>query len=98
MAKSCKFEKNDMKQKLRDFGLDDSHIEEICDLFNKNNGHLDVIKFSILLERYGVQRVNIVSFLKDIGIDDSTIINIFSKADFVKLGMENRDLTQVVLT
>ncbi len=98
MAKSFKIDKNEMKQKLRDFGLDDSHIEEICDLFDKNNKHLDVIKFAILLERYGITRINIVSFFKDAGIDDSSVINIFSKADFVKLGMENREVTQVVLS
>jgi hypothetical protein len=67
-------------------------------MFDKNNKHLDVISFAILLERYGVSRINIVSFLKDIGIDDSTIINIFTKADFVKLGIEDKEITQVVLT
>jgi hypothetical protein len=98
MAKTYKFERGEMKQKLRDFGMNDTHIEEVSHLFDKSNKHFDVINFTILLERYGISRINIVSFLKDIGIDDSTIINIFTKADFVKLGMENREITQVVLS
>ena len=98
MAKSYKFEDGDMKQKLRNFGLSDTHIEEIAHMFDKSNKHMDAVKFTILLERYGVSRINIVSFLKDVGIDDSTVINIFTKSDFVKLGMEDKEITQVVLT
>ncbi len=98
MAKSYKFEANEMKRKLRDFGLSDTHVEEISRLFDKSNKHLDVISFTITLERYGISRINIVSFLKDVGLDDSTIINIFTKSDFVKLGMEDKEITQVILT
>jgi hypothetical protein len=98
MAKSYKFEANEMKRRLRDFGISDGNIEGIAHSFDKSNKHLDAISFAIMLERYGVSRINIVSFLKDIGIDDSTIINIFTKADFVKLGMEDKEITQVILT
>ena len=98
MAKSYSFESRDMKQKLRNFGLTDSHIEEIAHLFDKGNKHMDVISFTIMLERYGLSRISIISFLKDIGVDDSSIINIFTKADFVKLGMEDKEITQVILT
>jgi len=98
MAKSYPFESRDLKSKLRNFGLTDTHIEEIAHLFDKSNRHMDAISFAIMLERYGLSRVNIISILKDIGIDDSTIINIFTKADFVKLGMEDKEITQVILT
>ncbi len=97
MAKSYSFEKSGMKEKLRDFGLSDANIEAIAHMFDKSNRHMDVINFTILLERYGITRVSIISFLKDVGIDDSSIINIFTKADFVKLGMEDKEITQVVL-
>jgi len=98
MAKTYSFERNDFKRKLRAFGLDDVRVEEVSTLFEKRNKHLDVVYFVILLERFGIARSNITAFLKDIGIDDSTIINIFSKADFKKLGMEDKDITQVILT
>ncbi len=97
MAKSVSFEKEELKKRLRSFGLDEVRIEEITELFNKKSRHLNVIDFVILLERYGVGRINITSFLKDSGIDDSTIINIFSKADYKRIGMGDRDITQVIL-
>ncbi len=97
MATSASFEKDEMRKKLRYFGVDEVHIEEITNLFQKKNRHIDAISFVILMERYGVMRSNITTFLKDIGIDDSTIINIFSKADQKKLGMGERDITQVIL-
>ncbi|MEM2963142.1 MAG: ATP-binding protein [Candidatus Anstonellales archaeon] len=97
MAKVVSFERGELKKKLLSFGLDTVHIEEIVSLFSKKNNHLDVISFVILLERYGLGRNNITSLLKDMGIDDLTIINIFSKTDFKKLGMTGRDITQVIL-
>ena len=98
VAKTYSFEKNELKRRLRVFGLDDTHVEEITSLFDKKNRHLDVVSFTILLERYGLARSNITSFLKDIGIDDPTIISVFSRADFKKLGMEDKDITEVVLS
>lgn len=97
MARTLSFEKDELKKKMRAFGLDEVHVEEIAEMFRKKNKHMDVISFVILLERYGIARVNITSFLKDIGIEDSTIINIFSKADFKKLGMGDKDISQVIL-
>lgn len=97
MAKSVSFEKDELKKRLRSFGLDEVRIEEIVELFTKKNRHISVIDFVILLERYGVGRINITSFLKDTAIDDSTVINIFSKADYKRIGMGERDITQVIL-
>ena len=97
MARSVSFEREEMKKRLRLFGLDETHVEEIATLFAKKNRHIDVVSFVILLERYGIGRSNLTTFLKDVGIDDSTIINIFSKADFKRLGLEGKDITQVIL-
>ena len=97
VAKTDSFEKNELKRRLRVFGLDDVRIEEATSLFDKKNRHMDVVSFVILLERHGLVRSNITGFLKDIGIDDSTIISIFAKADFKKVGMEDKDITEVVL-
>jgi len=97
VAKTYSFEKNDLKRRLRNFGLEDTRVEEITTLFDKKNRHIDVVSFVVLLERYGVIRTHITQFLKDIGMDDSTIITVFSKADFKKLGLEDRDITEVIL-
>ncbi len=97
MAKSVSFEKESLRKSLRAFGLSEANVEEVSTMFSKHNKHLDVISFVISLERYGVARSNITSFLKEVGIDDSTIVNIFSKADFKRLGVEGRNMTEVVL-
>ncbi|MFA6490199.1 MAG: hypothetical protein WCT52_06020 [Candidatus Micrarchaeia archaeon] len=97
MAKTMFFMKEDLRRRLRAFGLEEVRVAEITSAFDKNNRHIDVVSFVIMIERYGVPRPEISSFLHDIGVDESTLINIFSKADFTRLGMSNREVTQVVL-
>lgn len=97
MARTLFFPKDELRRRLRAFRLDELRVAEITTVFDKNNRHIDVISFVIMLERYGVQRGEISVFLHDIGVDESTLINIFSKADFTRLGVSNREITQVVL-
>jgi len=97
MARTVFFPKDELRRRLRSFRLDELRVAEITTVFDKNNRHIDVISFVIMLERYGVQRSEISSFLHDIGVDESTLINVFSKADFTRLGVSNREVTQVVL-
>lgn len=97
MAKSVSFVKEDFRRRLRSYGLGDDKIEEVSKLFEKSNRHIDVVSFVILLERYGIVRRNISEFLKDAGIDDITIINIFGKVDLKKNELGGRDITQVIL-
>jgi hypothetical protein len=98
MAKTVFFAKEELRRRLRTFQLDEVRVAEVTALFDKNNRHIDVISFVIMLERYGVQRSDISSFLHDVGIDEGTMINIFSKADFTRLGAGSREITQVVLS
>jgi len=97
MAKTLFFTKDELRRRLRAFRLDELRVADITSTFDKNNRHIDVISFVIMLERYGVQRTEISGFLHDIGVDESSIINVFSKADFTRLGVSNREITQVVL-
>jgi len=97
MAKTLFFSKEELRRRLRMFNLEEMRVADITSVFDKNNRHIDVVSFVIMLERYGVQRSDISSFLHDIGMDESTLINIFSKADFTRLGVSNKEITQVVL-
>ncbi|MBI2079312.1 ATP-binding protein [Candidatus Micrarchaeota archaeon] len=97
MAKSVSFLKEDFRRKVRQYGVTEEKIEEVSKLFEKSNRHIDVVSFVILLERYGLSRRNISDFLKDSGIDDITIINIFGKVDVKKNELGGRDITQVIL-
>lgn len=98
MAKSISFIKEDLRKRLRQYGIPEEKIEEITKLFEKSNRHMTVISFVILLERYGMPRSVIGEFLKDAGIDDITIINIFGKVDMKKSeGSGGSDVTQVIV-
>lgn len=97
VARSVSFTREEFRRKLRQYGLGDERIEEITKLFDRSNRHVDVVSFVITLERNGIVRRNISDFLKDAGIDDITIINIFGKVDVKKTGGGGREITQVVL-
>jgi hypothetical protein len=97
MARSVSFKKDNLKTRLREFGLGDARIEEVVRLFDQKSRHMDIVSFIILLERFGVERSNITMFLKEIAIDDTVIINIFTMADKRKADILDRDITQVIL-
>jgi hypothetical protein len=97
VARSVSFLKEDFRRKLRQYGITDEKIEELTKAFDKSNRRMDIIAFVITLERLGVARRNISDFLKDSGIDDATIINIFAKVDLKKGGAGSGQITQVTL-
>ena len=97
VARSISFLKEELRRKLRQYGLTDDKIEETSKLFDKKNRHLDVVSFVILLERFGIARRNIGDFLKDSGLDDITIINIFGKVDMKKTESGSKEISQVVV-
>ncbi len=96
MGSTVPFKTDELKAKLRAFGLTETKVEMITKAFERNNRHLDAVNFVVMLERMGVERKQISEFFKEMGIDDATIINIFTKADFVKEGKKG-ELTHVVL-
>jgi DNA helicase HerA-like ATPase len=97
MAYTVSIKKDEIRGRLRSIGVDEQKIDDVVNLFEKNNRHVDVITFVITLERMGVTRRTVSSFLKEMGIDDTLIINIFTKADFRKEGKTSSSLSQVVL-
>lgn len=97
VSRSVSFLKEDFRKKLRQFGMMDDKIEELTKMFEKATRRMDVVSFVILLERDGIARRNISDFLKDAGIDDMTIINIFGKVDLKKSGGVGREISQVIL-
>lgn len=97
VGKTLSFERDELRKKLRLFGLNDEKVEEITSAFDKMNRHMDVVDFVIMIERAGVERSDITGFLKDLGVEDSVIINIFSEADYKKLGVHG-ETTEVELS
>ncbi|MEW6749226.1 MAG: ATP-binding protein [Candidatus Micrarchaeota archaeon] len=97
VSRSVSFLKEDFRRKLRQFGMTDDRIEQLTKSFEKTNRRMDVVSFVIQLERDGIARRNISDFLKDAGLDDITIINIFGKVDLKKSGGVGREISQIVL-
>jgi len=97
VSRSVSFLKEDFRRKLRQFGLADDKLEDLTKSFDKANRRMDVVSFVIVLERGGIARRNIGDFLKDAGIDDITIINVFGKVDLKKSGGVGREISQVIL-
>jgi hypothetical protein len=97
VSRSVSFMKEDFRRKLRQFGLTDDKTEELTKAFEKSNRRMDVVSFVLAMERDGIVRRNISDFLKDAGLDDITIINIFGKVDLKKSGGVGREISQVVL-
>ena len=98
MVKSIVFLKEELRRKMRQYGLSEEKIEDVSRTFEKNNHHIDTISFVILLARFGLHRRSITEFLKDVGIDDITIINIFGKVDLKKTEMSgSREISNIIL-
>ncbi len=96
MGGTIPFKTDQLRSRLRAFGIDETKVEMVTKAFERNNRHLDAVTFVVMLERMGVERKQISEFFKEMGIDDETIINIFTKADFRKEGKKGK-LTHVVL-
>ena len=97
MPKSFSMERTAFKKRMREMGLKDERVEELSTMIEKKAKHTDAVDFVIEMERSGVNRKSITMFFRELGIDDSTIINIFTKADQKKMGATDRELTQVTL-
>ncbi len=76
---------DDLKRRLVQYGVSNDKVDAIIKKFEKQPGRrLDVISYVIMLEQFSLDRRSITEFLKDVGIDDITIINIFGKVDLKK--------------
>ena len=98
MAQSFTFEKTAMRLKLKDLGLTDSQLEEIMSLFDQKNRHMDIITFAMGAERFGLPRDKVYAFLRGLGADDPELINVFSRVDLKKAGLDDSKIQEVVFS
>jgi len=85
IPKNYSFEKNELKNKLTEFGMDDIRASELINSFNRSNKHIDILTFVEFLEKNNLARSNITSFLKGVGMEDTMIIDILNKI-YAKVG------------
>jgi len=98
MPQSFQFEKPALRLKLKDLGLSDTQLEEMMSLFDQKSRHVDVITFATSVERFGIPRDRLYAFLKTVGADDPTLINVFSRADLKKAGLDEGKIQEVVFS
>lgn len=98
MAQSFQFEKPALRLKIRNIGLTDVQLEEIMSMFDQKSRHMDVISFTLAVERFGISRDAVYAFLKEVGMDDPTLINAFSRADLNKAGLDESKVQEIVFS
>lgn len=98
MAQAVSFEKRELRARLKAMGISDNQLEELTASFDKKNRHLDVITFVSMMDRFGASKGKVYSFLKDAGIDDPTLISVYSRADLKKAGLDESRVQEVVFS
>jgi len=97
MNRTVSFEKDELKKKLRAYGMSEEQSDEIVALFTKKGRRMEIAAFSVLLSRYGIARNNISVFYKELGLEDSLVVGIFEKADEVEARLGNSDITDYIM-
>ncbi len=98
MAQSFQFDKQLLRLKLKDLGLSDTQLEEMMALFDQKSKHVDIISFAVAVERFGIPRERLYAFLKQAGADDPALINVFSRVDLKKAGLDESRIQEVVFS
>jgi hypothetical protein len=96
VARSTSFEKDELKKKLRAYGMNEEQSDEVVALFSKKGRRMEISAFVVLLTRYGIGRGNISGFLKELGLEDSTVVNVFSKADELEMELGDDDISDYI--
>lgn len=86
VLKTFAFERGELRNRLVEFGIEDTSVNAMMGEFEKGDKTMDVVAFVNHLEDNNVPRASTSSFLKSIGIDDATIIDLFSRVDFMRGG------------
>ncbi|VVC01367.1 DNA double-strand break repair helicase HerA [uncultured archaeon] len=94
--RSVGFEKDEIKKKLRSYGLSDEQSDEIGELFTKKGRRMEISAFVVLLSRYGIARVNISTFLKELGLEDNVVVNVLAKADELEVTLGSEDISDYI--
>jgi hypothetical protein len=96
-VRSVSFEKDELKKKMREFGMGEEQGDEIVALFSKKGRRLGISSFVVLLQRYGIARNNISGFLKELGLEDTALVAVLSSADELSIKLGDQDITEYIV-
>ena len=87
-------EREQMVKMLYELGLTEQQLGIVRREFDKNDGLMEGEQFVALLEKFGYSKPSIISFLRQLGIDEKNLIGIFS---LVKMRKATKGMVNVVL-
>jgi DNA helicase HerA-like ATPase len=87
-------EREQMAKMLYELGLTEPQLGLIKREFEKGDGLMEGEKFVAMLEKFGYSKPSIISFLRQLGIDEKNLIRVFS---LVKMRKATKGLVDVVL-
>ncbi len=87
----------ELRHVLSSLGVPEKDIGVLLSTMEKTHRHTNVIVFTNLLERMGIDRDRIDNVFRRLGIDDVTISNIFRMVDESRISAETGRLFDVSL-
>jgi aminoglycoside N3'-acetyltransferase len=87
-------EREQFVRMLYELGLTEGQLTLLKSEFEKGDGMLDGEQLVAILEKFGYSRPSIISFLRQLGIDEKNLVRIFS---LVKMRKATKGVVNVVL-
>ncbi|MBD3210641.1 DUF87 domain-containing protein [Candidatus Micrarchaeota archaeon] len=87
-------EREQFVRMLYELGLNESQLSLLKSEFEKGDGLLEGEQLVAVLEKFGYSRPSIISFLRQLGIDEKNLVRIFS---LVKMRKATKGVVNVVL-
>ncbi len=87
-------EREQFVRMLYELGLTESQLVMVKSEFEKGDGLLDGEKIVAILEKFGYSKPSIISFLRQLGIDEKNLIRIFS---LVRMRKATKGVVNVIL-
>lgn len=87
-------EREQFVRMLYEIGLNEGQLNMIKNEFSKGDGLLDGEQLVAVLEKFGYARPSIISFLRQLGIDEKNLIRVFS---LVRMRKATKGVVNVVL-
>lgn len=81
---NIEIEREQMMKMLYELGLNESQLSIVRTEFEKNDGVMEGETLVTLLEKFGYSKSSVISFLRQLGVDEKSLIKIFSLAKMRK--------------
>ncbi len=91
---NIEIEREQLVRMLYELGLNEGQVSLLKAEFEKGDGALDGEQLVAVLEKFGYAKPSIISFLRQLGIDDKNLIRVFS---LVKMRRATKGIVNVVL-